>query len=54
MIATHNVSAYEAGNIQPASNRYFFKFATDLKGGTTHDDYTKLVPTFAALTPACL
>ncbi len=46
-------AAYENANLQPPANRYFFKY-TDTRGGTTHDDYSKLVPGFAALPAVCL
>lgn len=48
-----DTNAYENAKITPASNRYFYKYNTDLKGGTTHDDYSKLVPTFEALPVLC-
>jgi len=48
-----DTGSYENGKITPASNRYFYKYNTDLKGGTFHDDYTKLVSTFATLPTVC-
>jgi hypothetical protein len=48
-----DTNAYEAAKITPASNRYFYKYMTDLKGGTYHDDYTKLVTPFEALPAVC-
>jgi hypothetical protein len=48
-----DTNAYDNGKILPASNRYFYKYNTDLKGGTYHDDYTKLVATFDALPTVC-
>lgn len=45
-------AAYENANLQPPKNRYFFKY-TDTRGGTTHDDYSKLVSGFAALPAMC-
>jgi len=44
-----DTNSYDNAKIMPASNRYFFKYNTDLKGGTYHDDYTKLVPAFSSL-----
>lgn len=48
-----DVAAYDNVNIAPAANRYFYKYNTDLKGGTTHDDYSKLVSGFEALPAVC-
>lgn len=48
-----DTNAYDAANITPAANRYFYKYNTDLKGGTFHDDYTKLVSKFEALPAVC-
>ena len=45
-----DTNSYDNAKITPAANRYFYKYNTDLKGGTYHDDYTKLVPGFEALT----
>lgn len=42
-------AAYDNGAITPAKNRYFYKFTGDTKGGTAHDDYSKLVAPFSAL-----
>lgn len=45
-------TAYDNVKITPAANRYFFKY-TDTRGGTSHDDYSKLVPKFAAEAAVC-
>lgn len=48
-----DTNAYEAGKITPAANRYFYKYMTDLKGGTYHDDYSLLASGFEALPVVC-
>lgn len=48
-----DAAAYDNGGITPASNRYFYKATGDLKGGTWHDDYGKLVAPFSALPTSC-
>lgn len=48
-----DTNAYDNAKITPAANRFFFKYMTDLKGGTYHDDYAKLVSTFEALPAVC-
>lgn len=44
-----DAAAYDNAAITPAKNRYFYKTTGDLKGGTYHDDYAKLVAPFSAL-----
>jgi len=44
-----DAAAYDNAGISPPANRYFFKATGDLKGGTLHDDYSKLVAPFSAL-----
>ncbi len=48
-----DTTAYDNAKITPAANRFFFKYMTDLKGGTYHDDYTKLVSVFESLPAVC-
>lgn len=48
-----DTNSFDNAGITPPANRYFYKYNTDLKGGTYHDDYTKLVSTFEALPAVC-